>query len=407
MTHGVADDAAVTSAESDVRSPLPDAASYAVAARGLREAHDLDGAEALLSEGTVNHPDHIGLLVDYASLADHRRDWPTALQRWERLRHESPDDLRGHLGAARALREMQRLTDAEALLAETVDRFPKHPHPLLHYAALAQERGDHSEALLRWARARKDFPNEMIGYVHAAVALRDMGNLDEADSLLSEAVERFLDRPEPLGHYAYLGECRQDWPEALRRWHLNRDRFPDRPQGYVRASALLRRLELLDDAEAVIAEGLRRLPSERSVLFEAADLAVQRNDWPLAVTRWQEAQRHFPDDAGIAARIDAAKERIEEERFAAVVMPVSDSVQNGGVLSSDDERAEPAVHGSDVEQTRAIDAAVDSSSFETSPQRVTLAEQSPGRQIKPEGAALGIKTWLSRLRGASLGAKGR
>ena len=109
--------------EAIVTSDL-DAAGYSAAARSLREKHQLDEAEAMLTEGMERYPDQFALLVEHASLAQDRRAWPEALQRWERVRRDFPSDLRAYVGAALALREMQRFDEAEEPLAAAVERFP-------------------------------------------------------------------------------------------------------------------------------------------------------------------------------------------------------------------------------------------------------------------------------------------
>ena len=142
----------------DVTASLSNAADYANAARILRAEKRVDDADAMLSDGIERFPEHIGLAIDYCSAAMDRHEWSEALQRWERLQRAFPNELRGYIGAALALRELKKCEEGEARLLAAIDRFPEHPHPPIHYASFAQHRGDLSEALRRWERVRRRFP---------------------------------------------------------------------------------------------------------------------------------------------------------------------------------------------------------------------------------------------------------
>ena len=368
-----------------------DAAGYLASARSLREKHQLDEAEVVLAEGIGRYPDQAGLLADYASLAQDRRAWLDALERWDRLRRDFPNDLRAYVGASLALREMQRHDEAEALLSAAIELFPDHPHPYIHYASLAQLRGDLPEAILRWARVRQNFPAETVAYVHAAVALRDLNRLDEADALLREAIERFPDRREPLLHHAVIAERRRDWAEALRQLRRVREQFPDDSSGYLHAAAILRQLERFDESETLLGEALERFPSDRRVFVDAADLATQRKDWVLALARWQNAQRRFPDDPHIDTRIHFVQMRMLEADPNTVASSLPDVAIASARQGTDDE----APRRLTTEPPTAVEPKIGA----------TKQDQSP--QIKPGRVSRVLKSLSSRLRGAGSDASRR
>jgi len=51
----------------------------------LRKAGDLDESEQLLEKVLALSPDHVGALTQHAKLATARKDWGSAVDRWERV----------------------------------------------------------------------------------------------------------------------------------------------------------------------------------------------------------------------------------------------------------------------------------------------------------------------------------
>jgi tetratricopeptide (TPR) repeat protein len=175
-----------------------------------------------------------------------------------------------YLGSARALREAGRLDDAEAWLTEAVERFPK-DFDIAHEGAwLATEQQNWAEALKRWQRVRKLFPDNLQGYTGVATIQRQLGWLDEAEATLEQAIERFAPSPGPLVDYAGIAEARHDWAEAARRWEVVRQHFPDQQAGYEAGAIALCELDRHDEAQALLAEAAERFSADAASSSEAA-----------------------------------------------------------------------------------------------------------------------------------------
>src|SRR3954453_6231527 len=162
-----------------------------------------------------------------------------------------------YLSLAVTLREADRFEEAEALLAEALERFPDDLGIAIESARSQTHRQNWAEALRRWKLVRTRFPDQSAGYLGAAVIYRELLWFNEAEPLLAKAIECFPAEAEPLVECARIAEARGDWSEAARRWETARHRFPDQVVPYEAGAAALRELGRLDQAQAVEADAAK------------------------------------------------------------------------------------------------------------------------------------------------------
>src|SRR5665213_202070 len=222
-----------------------------------------------------------------AQLAMRHNDWTEALNCWNNVRLQSPDCVPAYLGVAKALCALKRLDEAGAVLADARKHFPAHADVAIAEARLVHERRDWPSALQHWNFVRERFPDEAQAYFGAGVALWELGRLDEAEGLFGAAWERFPDRPAIATSYARLAQRRRDWSEALRRWEIVRERFPDEAQAYLGAGVALWELGRLDEAEGLFGAAWERFPDRPAIATSYARLAQRRRDWSEALRRWE------------------------------------------------------------------------------------------------------------------------
>jgi len=98
------------------------------------------------------------------------------------------------------------------------------------------------------------------GYSGAAGALRALKRFDEADSLLVEGQTRMADPHAMYLDYPRAAEQRGDWEEALRRWRLAYERYPDHWLANAGQISALNALGKLDEAEALGARAAEEFP---------------------------------------------------------------------------------------------------------------------------------------------------
>jgi tetratricopeptide (TPR) repeat protein len=252
-----------------------------------------DEAVAILNDAAARFPELSAPLRDLAAIAERRRDWPEAERCWRRFIAVDDRPWWAHTALAATLREQGRIDEAEAGLAAVRERFPNEIRVAADHARLVDARGDWTQALAAWEKVRTQFPNAWPGFAGEAYALRELGRLDEARSVLIDARNRFPADAAPLHDLARLAERRRGWAEAERCWRgfLALD---DRPSWAHTALALaLRKQGRTAEADSVLAAAKERLPDEFAVYAEHARLAEMRQTWSEALVRWRKARARF------------------------------------------------------------------------------------------------------------------
>jgi predicted Zn-dependent protease len=310
------------------------APGYAAAAAALREMARYDEADALLADAIARFPGNVGLSTEYAVVARQRRDWPETFRRWQLVCERFPQQAYGYAGAAGALRQIGRLDEADAILADAVARFPADQGLAAEYAGMARGRRRPHEALQRYETLRERFPAGLVGYLGLASVLRELDRCEEAEAVLAEASGRFPDEPAPAIEYAALARIRRNWADALARCADLRARFPRHSSGYFMASMTHREAGRLDEADDLMADALGMFPGDPEIAIEYARIALARRDWPEAERRWGAVVQRFPNNVagygGLAAvlreaeRFDEAEMLLQEasQRFAGELGPL-------------------------------------------------------------------------------------
>ncbi len=195
-----------------------------------------------------------------------------------------------------ALVRAGRWADADALLARGLAIFPGDPGLLIEHALAADGAGRHREAIPRWKVALAAAPGEALCYFSLTPHLREIGETDEARSVIEAARRRFPKNPSVLAEAGRVAEAEARFADAA---HLfgtlvrRRDPHPDWLRGHAHALIVLGRFA---EAEAAVATALARHPESQILLAVEGILASSRENWPKAVTLWAVYRRRFPDD---------------------------------------------------------------------------------------------------------------
>jgi predicted Zn-dependent protease len=209
----------------------------------------------------------------------------------------------------------------ESLLA----RNPNSPVLLNQYVSNAVDRQDWPEAERRsaifTARAPRS-PHAVLAHIDV---LRRTGREEEAVAALRRAVRRMPREFIILLAWAHEAARCQDWAEAARRLERVRRHAPERSAGYVEAVDVLLNDGRPDEAEAVIAEGMRRLP-EPWAMWQASGLVAEHlGDYDEAVRRWEAMRVHFPGQpAGFLGGAEALARAGRGEEAAALIRQACD-----------------------------------------------------------------------------------
>ena len=242
-----------------------------------------------------------------------RGEREAALRICEHVQQTQPETLGAYLIQVRALQEMHRSIEADAVIEAIRPRFPDALEPAVLWAECAQRRGDPAVAIKRWERVRKDFSTEVRAYNLSVRCLADAGLLDQADALLRKAMRRFPEHKSLAGMWAEVAQRRGDWPEALRRWQRVAEELPDSVPALLGIEKSLCELQRADEAEAFLAGKLEQFRGGPEPWVRHAGFAQHRHDWPEAERRWSRIHLIFPRN--IAAYVGLAVALREQQRF--------------------------------------------------------------------------------------------
>jgi tetratricopeptide (TPR) repeat protein len=296
----------------------------------VAEEGDPVSADRILARALRKFKRDRELAIAHAHNAIRLQDWRAAERRWTKIHREDPGDPQGYIWWALALREQRRHEEAERILGEALDQFPGEMQVSLDHAWCAAERQDYAEAKRRFQIVHERFADEPSAMVGLGAALCHLQSFDEADAILGRASERWPERLDAAFYHAKVAQERRDWDEALRRFRVAQQRFPDCPHCALGTVTGLRNLSLLDEAEAELTAARVRFPTDPGLAFEHASMPSSRGDWSESLRRWRELNAKYPDnsfvvirtnEAMLAAQIDAIP--AEGRRSPIDVVPVS------------------------------------------------------------------------------------
>lgn len=235
-------------------------------------------------------------LIERAQAAASQQDRDEALRAWATVRATYPEHVAGYFGEATALSAARRYDEADDVFRLGTIRFPLDIGLAIHRGWVAMQRGDPEAASRLWEDIRRTFPDALPGYLEGVANFWHRGLLAEADVLATEAIARFPRSPPLRLQYCSIANARTDWVEAARRWAVMREMYPNLAAGYLQGVVALWQLGTMAEADAVLAEGVRRCPAHLEMFRQFAGMAVQGQDWIEALHRWRAFHAKFPGD---------------------------------------------------------------------------------------------------------------
>lgn len=187
---------------------------------------DFGEAESLLQAALERDPDHREAGVMWARLAQQRKDFAAAAERWASLRARHPNTARAYAGGAEALCVLGRLDEAWALLQQAKSRFSANCDVALALARTAEARRDWQEAELHWQAMRVAFPENLLGHAGYLRLMLERGKLDRARAALPEVPRRFSAELQMRLFQARIATGLQNWNEAREIWGALHKSYP-------------------------------------------------------------------------------------------------------------------------------------------------------------------------------------
>lgn len=278
------------------RAVPSDRRGYIEAARALRKLGRYEQADEVLCSAAGPFPQDFQIDLEYAWVAHSAEHWEDASRRWRELRLRHPANVAGYICSALSLRVGGRREEAEALLREASVAFPENPEVALQYAWSAHLARDWKEADARWAAMRERFPHRPEGFSFGGGALRDAGQYEDAIALLAEAAFRFPDDSEVAVQRALIPAACAEWTSAVRLWGYVRTRFPERVEGYSFGGRALWNAGAEQEAQELLAAGLRQFPRSVEMALAYAELTRDPDMRREGLSRLHELARLHPYD---------------------------------------------------------------------------------------------------------------
>jgi tetratricopeptide (TPR) repeat protein len=274
-----------------------DLQSVMIHAADLRQAGKTDEACSLLVGATMNFPGAAAPWQALGRLAETLKHWAEAEPCWRRAIALDDSFWWAHQSLGAALRQQNRPSEAEAVLAAALDRFPEQAAEFaIDLAAMAETRGDWAEALRYWRLVHARLPNDWPAQASLARALQRRNRWDEAEALLRGATEQFPGEFGAWHDFGRLEELRGRWTVAEGCWRraifLNDGLW----WVHVALAATLRQQKRWPAAKTVLAGAQDRFPEDR-VAFDSgrALIAEASGDLTGALRQWEALETRFPD----------------------------------------------------------------------------------------------------------------
>lgn len=184
-------------------------------------------------------------------------------------------------------------------------------------AQALQVAGDIRGALGLWEDVRARWPQEVASYVAVASCARQLGQIDRAEAVTAEGLQRFPAERSLIAEAAQNLQARGDWVGSVAMWESIIERNDAQPVWlHIYGHALLICGEY-DKLEAALKRFRALYPRKSSFISLEAMLASEREDWETAVRLWQGFREAFPDEPVGWEHYGRAHQELEYARMAA------------------------------------------------------------------------------------------
>jgi predicted Zn-dependent protease len=225
---------------------------------------------------------------------------------------------------------------------------PTSPTLLWQYVVIASERKDWPEAVRRAEMFAARAPRSPLAWIARMDALRGAGRHEDLIAVMRQALRRLPREPDILAAWAYEAFGRKNWAEAARRFEPVRRVAPHRVDGYEVAANALIEDGRPDEADALIAEGLRQQPEAWMMWRAAALIGTRLGKLDEAICRWEAMRTQFPAEpvgflhgAEALAQAGRSEEAVELIRQARDFFPGNKEITSAAARLIPSESEEP------------------------------------------------------------------
>ena len=215
-------------------------------------------------------------------------DYDFAADAFNEVLNVSSTDEGAVQGRIMALRSLGRYEDAEAAIEDGLRRLPGNAAVLAEHGWLHLQRKDFDKALAAFQDVLILVANDERALEGRISALRSLGRYEEAQEAVEDALRRVPGSPAILVQQGWLSLLPGGYHKALSTFQELLDLNPVDERALEGRITALRSLGRYDDAEQAIEESLCRVPGSTPILYQRAQLCLNRGDYDLAVFAFQE-----------------------------------------------------------------------------------------------------------------------
>ncbi len=302
-------------------------------AHALRLLGRPDDAAALLARLPETYASQDWYLITALHLAAAKGDHARVIDLAARLRAVAPGRSMGFTMGSTAHRQRNEFAEAEAIVQQAMTALPGMMDVWNEAARVAQAREAHDEAFERWGEMRRRFPQSPAGYLGAIQLSQRVGQAEETDLLIAEALAAHPDDRDVRMHAARGALQTEDVAAAELHWQAAIDaaphdaalalraalsllgngatrkarikptverlaelsrQFPDHVPIGIAHLRLLRYLGRLDEAKQVAADWAERFPDYPKLAIARARLAESAGDSAGAIRTLEELRDRAP-----------------------------------------------------------------------------------------------------------------
>lgn len=238
--------------------------------------------------------DRVQAGIEWAQLAMAEGDWPQAIARWHELllRYGPSASSRIYTGLANAYIRSDAPSTAAAVIERGRSLFPNAVDLPLLWAHLASVDEDWEESIRRYLQILDNVGPDASWRIHKGlvVAYIELNDLRKASEAAELGLRSFADNVDVASAWARIPLKAEDWDEAILRWQKVVDQFGPTPpwRAFASLSLAYGKSGDLETALKAVERGSEHYPGEVRLAAHAAEIAMARKDWTLAVDRWSE-----------------------------------------------------------------------------------------------------------------------
>lgn len=284
----------------DLRGALRDQPSSAQILQLLAQAHRAAGEPQLardaLADAAKSNPNDARLRTLLVADMVENKDVKGALAELDAAIKTMPDAVPLYEQKAQLALSQKDVALAQATLNQLKARQPANALPYLRMGQIHTAQKKFDLALKEYDAGAQVAPADATPYVAAVTLLSSQGRQDEA---LARIQARSKAEPNNILHQQLTGEValsRRDLAGAQTAFRAVVKALPAEPNGYLRLSRVLSEQGDQPGALAVLVEGERAAPQERSLPLARAELLARQKRYDDAIAAYETLRTRFPDD---------------------------------------------------------------------------------------------------------------